>query len=410
MGLFDFLKKKKTADELIVEANNFFKAGKLVEGYALYEQAAELGDSNAQFEMGTAITFGKIDRPLSDGIKWLELAVKNNHIKAINNLAICYQQGKGVEKDLKKAFSLYSLAVSKGDAMAEFNVGQAYYFGLGVVRNLSKALECVERAAEAGCVNAYYMLGQIYENGEKTNDLEIVQDVDTAMAWYTKAAEKDYQPAIESLERLQQSFDESPAILVDKEGEAFVRADIVVPDKYDASNPKYYPADGAVFLLSRIVEKDPNSEAMSILMELAGNYFNKMALNQLFSMGKMADNTDDDARQGCASFLLQAWQNRDVEKLRILAFWSYPTFAYSEYDSTNKLLKTINDEKEFVDVLVAEMDEARRKNERIRMRMREENGEYLVDVMIADRMSTFKFIYGEKSLIGIDRYWCALPL
>lgn len=207
MGLFDFLKKKKTADELIVEANNFFKAGKLVEGYALYEQAAELGDSNAQFEMGTAITFGKIDRPLSDGIKWLELAVKNNHIKAINNLAICYQQGKGVEKDLKKAFSLYSLAVSKGDAMAEFNVGQAYYFGLGVVRNLSKALECVERAAEAGCVNAYYMLGQIYENGEKTNDLEIVQDVDTAMAWYTKAAEKDYQPAIESLERLQQSFE-----------------------------------------------------------------------------------------------------------------------------------------------------------------------------------------------------------
>ena len=99
-----------------------------------------------------------------------------------------------------------------------------------------------------------------------------------------------------------------------------------------------------------------------------------------------------------------------MEKLRILAFWSYPTFAYSEYDSTNKLLKTINDEKEFVDVLVAEMDEARRKNERIRMRMREENGEYLVDVMIADRMSTFKFIYGEKSLIGIDRYWCALPL
>lgn len=408
MGLFDFLKKKKTADELIVEAKNYFKAGNIVEGYALYEKAAELGDANAQFEMGTSITVGKIDRPLSDGVKWLELAAKNNHIQAINNLAICYQQGIGVEKDMKKAFSLYSLAVSKGDAMAEFNVGQAYYFGLGVERNLSKALECVERAADAGCVNAYYMLGQIYENGEKTRDFEIVQDIDTAMAWYSKAAEKGYQPAIESLDRLQQTLDESPAIMVNKVGDVFVRADIVVPDKYSKSEPSYFPADGAVYLLSRIAEEDPNSEAMSILMELAGNHFNKMALNQLFLMGKMADNTTDDARQGCASYMVQAWQKRDVEKLRIIAYFSYPSFTYSEYDSTNKLLKTINDEKEFVDVLVAEMDDVRRKNERIRMRMREENGEYLVDVMIADRMSTFKFIYGEKSLIGIDRYWVSI--
>lgn len=405
MGLFDFLKKKKTSEELIAEAKALFEVGNVVDGYALYEQAAELGNPNAQFEMGTSIAYGKIDRPLSDAVKWLELAVKNNHIEAINNLAICYQQGIGAEKDLKRAFSLYSLAVSKGDAMAEFNVGQAYYFGLGVERNLPKAIECVERAAEAGCVNAYYMLGQVYENGEKSLDFEIVQDMDAAMVWYTKAAEKGYQPAIESLERLQQALDESPAILVNKDGEAFVRADIVVPDKYSKSDAPYFPADGAVYLLSRIAKEDPNSEAMSILMELAGNHFNKMALNQLFSLGKMADNTDDGARQGCASYMVQAWQKRDVEKLRIIAFFSYPTFTYSEYDSTNKLLRKINDEKEFVDTLVSEMDEAHRKNERIRMRLMEENGEYYVDVMIADKISTFKFIYGEKSLIGIDRYW-----
>ena len=140
-------------------------------------------------------------------------------------------------------------------------------------------------------------------------------------------------------------------------------------------------------------------------MELAGNHFNKMALKQLFLMGKMADNTTDDARQGCASYMVQAWQKRDVEKLKIIAYFSYPTFTYSEYDSTNQLLKKIVDEKEFVDTLVSEMDEARRMNKRIRMRLMEENGEYYVDVMIADKMSTFKFIYGEKSLIGIDRYW-----
>ena len=193
--------------------------------------------------------------------------------------------------------------------------------------------------------------------------------------------------------------------MMDKDGEAYVRADIVDPEKYSKSDAPYFPADSAVNLLAKRVEAEPECEALDVLAELAGNYFNKLAFNQLYAMGKMADQTDDTARQGWASYMIEAWKKRDAEKLKIIAFWSYPTFTYSEYDPTNQLIKKIEDEEEFVDALISEMDDANKNNQQIRMRMRKQNADYLVDVMIGTRISTFQFLYSETSFLGINRYW-----
>ena len=420
MGILNIFKKTKSPEQLLEEADKHFKKGEIAAGYALYEQAAKQGNADAQFEFGMAIIQGKTDRPVEEGVKWLQKAVDQDYLLAINNLAICYQQGIGVNRDDRKAFSLLSKAVYHGDIMAEFNVGQAYYFGLGVERDLSKAFEYINRAAKASCANAQYMLGQLYENGEQGDGVDIPVDKEMALTWYKKAAKLGYDLAIQAMTRLEENSatenekdsglsalneDDFPIITNSTSGEVLVRADIVSPDLYSVSDCKYIPADGAVGLLYAQVKAGSNPKAQEILLELAGNHWNKLAFNALNELGMMGDQTDDNTRRGYAQFMLDAWRQFDREKLQLIAFWSYPKFCYSEYNSDNKLLRQITDESLFVDYLMEEMEEAHRKKMGIRMRIREEEGDYLVDVMIGSRVSTFKFLFGERSFIGVDRYW-----
>lgn len=74
-------------------------------------------------------------------------------------------------------------------------------------------------------------------------------------------------------------------IAVGDNNEVLVRADIVAPHSYSISDPKYYPADGAVGLLYAQVPKGSNPRALDILVELAGNYWNKLAFNALNQLG-----------------------------------------------------------------------------------------------------------------------------
>ncbi|MBR5640374.1 MAG: sel1 repeat family protein [Muribaculaceae bacterium] len=50
-----------------------------------------------------------------NAIPWLEMATKTEYVEALYNLAICYEKGYGVEKDIEKAKSLLQIAADKGD-------------------------------------------------------------------------------------------------------------------------------------------------------------------------------------------------------------------------------------------------------------------------------------------------------
>ena len=54
---------------------------------------------------------------------------------AQNNLALMYVQGRGVPKDVMKAFKLFRLAAEQGHATAQYNLGVMYEKGEGSSRS-----------------------------------------------------------------------------------------------------------------------------------------------------------------------------------------------------------------------------------------------------------------------------------
>ena len=79
---------------------------------------------------------------------------------AIFNLGVCYSTGVyGLPQDYEKAFELYHRAGELGYASAYYNIGNAYYNGRGVERNEKKAEHYYEQAAIRGDEMARYNLG-----------------------------------------------------------------------------------------------------------------------------------------------------------------------------------------------------------------------------------------------------------
>src|SRR5205823_5043060 len=77
-------------------------------------------------------------------------AAENGNKSAMNNLALCYKNGKGTEKDLEKTFYWFQKA-AKGDHInAQYNLALSYYNGEGTEKNLEKAFYWCQKAAENG--------------------------------------------------------------------------------------------------------------------------------------------------------------------------------------------------------------------------------------------------------------------
>lgn len=211
MPTINLSSSKADGEKLYQQAQEFFKQNKIREGYEMLEKSAQAGYAEAQFDLATAILEMKIDLPTEDGIKWMTKAAEQNHIFAINNLAICYQTGSAVKKDFGKAIDLLERAASLGDMMAYYNIGQSYFFGLGVEKDIKKALDYIQKAANSnvdGCGYAQNLLGQIYENGIREGGVEISVDNDKAIMWYSRAVESGDEEAKTALARLKGGGDE----------------------------------------------------------------------------------------------------------------------------------------------------------------------------------------------------------
>ena len=104
--------------------------------------------------------------------------------------AMMYEQGVGVEKDVKKSLYWLKRAAALGNTRAQMQLAWYYHEGTLVAKNPEAAANWYEKAAKAGVPEAQYMMGYIYQNalGRPKND-------ETAMAWFERAAENGNQNA-----------------------------------------------------------------------------------------------------------------------------------------------------------------------------------------------------------------------
>ena len=85
-----------------------------------------------------------------EAFKSFSKAVELGHIEANYYLAICYQDGKGVEKNPEKAFEYALKAAEHGHEFAQQFIGDCYYYGRGVAENMDKAYFWYDVASNNG--------------------------------------------------------------------------------------------------------------------------------------------------------------------------------------------------------------------------------------------------------------------
>ncbi|POG66278.1 kinase-like domain-containing protein, partial [Rhizophagus irregularis DAOM 181602=DAOM 197198] len=155
----------------------------------------ENGNKDAIFNLAVCYRNGEgTEKNLEKAFNWYQKAAENENEKAMFTLANCYYFGEGIEKNLEKSFYWNQKAAENGNEDAVFNLAIYYYNGKGTEKNLNKAFYWYQKAAENGNVNAMYILAVLFENGVETE-----KNLEKTFHWYQKAAENGFNYAMYNL-------------------------------------------------------------------------------------------------------------------------------------------------------------------------------------------------------------------
>ena len=154
--------------------------------FIYFEIAAEQGFDKAQFNLALMYDEGKgVAQNDEKAVYWYQTAAEQGYAKAQFNLALMYRNGEGVAQNDEKAVYWYQTAAEQGDALAQNNLALMYRNGEGVAQNDEKAVYWYQTAAEQGYVKAQFNLAVMYDEGE-----DVAQNDEKAAYWYQTAAEQ----------------------------------------------------------------------------------------------------------------------------------------------------------------------------------------------------------------------------
>ena len=197
--------------------------------FRCYELAAEMGHFEACVKVGEYYQYGKF--PVADlkkeqreriAYSYYRFVATSGCREHLYRLAGCYAQGMGVKQSYAKAVRWYKLLVSKcRHAGAALDLALCYEYGRGVRRDLKLALYYSKRALQYGLAGAevevaYYQdkldhylpvekHQRLAEQGDRSSQYELAQayfhgyevekNLEQAFHWYSKAAKQGYTPA-----------------------------------------------------------------------------------------------------------------------------------------------------------------------------------------------------------------------
>ena len=157
----------------------------------LYQQAADLGQASAVFNLAVMYDSGELGEPdKHKAAKLYQQAADLGHANAAFNLALMYKKGELGEPDKHKAAKLYQQAADLGNAPAAFNLALMYDNGELGDPDKHKAAKLYQQAADLGNAPAAFNLALMYDNGELGDP-----DKHKAAKLYQQAADLGNAPA-----------------------------------------------------------------------------------------------------------------------------------------------------------------------------------------------------------------------
>lgn len=159
---------------------------------------ADRGDADAQFELGLRLITGEgMKKSLEEGVKFVEKAAKQKHLRAQHIMGTLYEDGVGVKKDFARAAEWYRISADLGFALSQHSIAAMYEEGRGVKKDSAKAAEWFKKAAEQGNPPSQTAYASKLERGDG-----VPKSTAKAALWYLKAAQQDFVPAMTRLANL----------------------------------------------------------------------------------------------------------------------------------------------------------------------------------------------------------------
>ena len=157
-----------------------------------FRRAAEQGFDEAQFQLGLKYEFGNgVKKNMKEAVKWYRRAALQNNVRAICQLGCCYYYGDGVRMDNTMAFRYFQRAAGRDYHWAEYMLGECCYYGYGTKEDKEEAVRWYGKAASKNVVPAVYKLGHCYFNG-----IGVEEDKQKALKYIRQAAESNHSDAI----------------------------------------------------------------------------------------------------------------------------------------------------------------------------------------------------------------------
>jgi len=159
-----------------------------------FDMACRRRELKGCVSLGVLYSHGRgVDQNKRKAFKLFQKSCRGGHISGCTNLGVMYEDGAGVKKNHRKAIKLYTKACNQGYGKACGNLGVIFYADGDKARGALYDARACEEGDVRGCSN----LGYDYEHGAGVR-----QNVTKARLFYTKACQKGYGEACQSLKRL----------------------------------------------------------------------------------------------------------------------------------------------------------------------------------------------------------------
>ena len=131
-----------------------------------YQMAYEKGSAVGAYNIAIAYKNGELLRPIDyqAHVAWLRKAANLGFSQAVNDLAVSYITGIGIDRDIRSGLNLLKMAASANDKMALHNLGVYTYNGLGFTMDKETAVLYFLRANQYG-YNNLSALNECYAAG-----------------------------------------------------------------------------------------------------------------------------------------------------------------------------------------------------------------------------------------------------
>lgn len=180
----------QNANELNQQAKKFIETQQFDKAVPLLKQSAELGNAEAQYNLGYCYQAGVIvEKNQKTAVEWYLKSAEQGFNDALYQLMMAYGNGEGVEQDPKKAFTYAIKCAENNDGTCMWNVVNCYYSGMSVDKSIDKMLEWAtrlgkldnpENLSKSGYITSTRLqLANMYRDGK-----DIKQDYFKSYLWF----------------------------------------------------------------------------------------------------------------------------------------------------------------------------------------------------------------------------------